>query len=427
VRSPTMRLIVAAMGALLAVTVVAPTSWASYTPPDGVLFNRPADAGNKAAKYRIRNHTDATIRSVPRGGTIRVVQYAINFRSSADALIAAHRRGVNVRVLVDDRHNYNAHRRLKRALGTKTSNRSYFYVCKNGCRIGAGGALHSKFLTFTSAGSKRDIVMVSSANLTGPGATWGWNDNVTWSGNRAWYLSFVNVFSQMVLDRKVAKPYIIARSGPYSAYFMPQRTPKLSKDVIAKALSNVRCTGANGGAGIGGRTVVRVGMFGMIGDRGMYLARKLRSLDNQGCRVEVLLAKPSRKVIKELRRPGPYGGVAVHDTRYDRDGDGRPDKYIHAKYMMISGHYLGDRSTWTVFTGSQNWFPRSQTHDDEVVVQLKTRSAFNKYNSHFLDIWRNHSYLRPNKQLNQYSNFGQFGLYSADDPWPYLGPLPEAE
>ena len=404
-----------------------PASADGYTPPDGVLFNRPADAGNYKAKYRIRTHTDRTIKSVPSTGVIRVVQYAINFKSSADALIAAHRRGVAVKILVDDKHNYAAHRRLRKALGTNRNNRSFFYVCDSGCRIGAGGALHTKFLTFSKAGKKKNIVMVSSANLTGPGATWGWNDNVTWSGKREWYLQFADVFAQMKADKKVAKPYIVAKQAWYTAYFMPQRTSDLNADVISQALSSVKCTGAQGGAGIGGRTVVRVGMFGIIGDRGMHLATKLRKLDDAGCRVEVLLAKPGRSVIKELRRPGKNGGVTVHDTRYDRDGDGRPDKYIHAKYMIISGNYAGDSSAWTVFTGSQNWFPRSQTHDDEIVVQIKNRTTFKKYNAHFLDIWRNHSYLRPNKPLSEYTDFAQFGLYSADDPWPYLGTLPESE
>lgn len=415
------------MAVLLAVTLWTPAQAAGYTPPDGVKFNRPADTGGFKARYRIRIHTDKTINSVPRGGQIRVAQYAINFRTSTKALIRAHRRGVSVQVLVDDRHNYAAHRRLRRALGTDRSKRSFIYVCQNGCRIGAGGALHSKFLTFSRAGAKRDIVMVSSANLTGPGATWGWNDNVTWSGDSDWYRTFTSLFDQMKQDTKVDEPYIVKQSKWYTGYFMPQRTGDLNADVISQALSSVKCTGATGGAGIGGRTVIRVGMFGMIGDRGMHLATKLRQLDDAGCRVEVLLAKPSRIVIQELRKPGKNGGVTVHDTRYDRDGDGRPDKYIHAKYMTISGNYAGDSSAWRVFTGSQNWFPRSQTHDDEIVVEMDSRGMWDKYNRHFLDIWNNHSYLRPNKPLSAYTNFAQFGLYSADDPWPYLGRLPESE
>jgi phosphatidylserine/phosphatidylglycerophosphate/cardiolipin synthase-like enzyme len=421
------RLLSVACAVVLAATLWTPSAQAgTYTPPDGVIFNRPADAGTWAEKYAIRTHVDRTIDATRKGETIRVAQWAINFKTSADKLVAAHRRGVNVKILLDDKHNYQAHRQLRRVLGTNRKARSFIYVCDSGCRIKRGGAMHSKFLTFSKAGDKKNVVMMSTANLTGPGATWGWNDNNTWSGRKKLYDGFVDVFTQMTRDRAVKDPFTVVTQGPNTVYFFPQPGATLSQDPISRALSKVRCTGARDGAGIGGRTVIRVAMFGMIGTRGMHLARKLRLLDAEGCRVEVILAKPARKVIMELRRPGPNGGVTVHDSRYDRDLDGRPDKYVHLKTMMISGHYDGDRSAWTVFTGSQNWFPRSQTHDDETVVQMRTRSKWNQYNRHFLDIWNNHSYLRPNKPLDSYSTFGLYGV-ETEDPWPYMGPLPESE
>jgi phosphatidylserine/phosphatidylglycerophosphate/cardiolipin synthase-like enzyme len=409
---------------LLTSALIVPVAHAGgYTPPDGTIFNRPADAGTMAQRYAIRDHINRTIAATPKGETIRVAQWAINFSSSTDRLIEAHKRGVAVKVLVDDKHNYLAHRRLRQALGADRRAPSYFYVCDSGCRIGRGGSQHSKFLTFSRAGGKSEIVMMSTANLTGPGATWGWNDNNTWSGSTGIYRGFVDIFEQMSRDRRVADPFRVVRQGPFAFYFFPQPGATLAQDPTARALSNVRCSGARDGAGIEGRTVIRVAMFGMIGTRGLYLARKLRMLDAQGCRVEVILAKPARKVILELRRPGPNGGVTVHDSRYDRDLDGRPDKYVHLKTMLISGNYDGDPSAWTVFTGSQNWFPRSQTHDDELVVQMRLRTKWARYNQHFLDIWNNHSYLRPNKPLDSYSTFG----LPSEDPWPSMGPLPESE
>lgn len=421
------RVVAVVSAVAVGLTLWTPAASATYSPPEGTIFNRPADAGSWAQKYAIRTHVDRTIAATPKGATIRVAQWAINFSTSADALIAAHRRGVNVKIVIDDKHNYLAHRRLRKALGTNRDARSFIYVCDSGCRIKRGGAMHSKFLAFSTTGGKQYVSMMSTANLTGPGATWGWNDNNTWVGKKKLYDGFVRIFDQMKRDKRVANPFTVVRQGPNRVIFYPQPGAKLSQDPISKALSSVRCTGARDGAGIGGRTVIRVAMFGMIGTRGMHLARKLRKLDAQGCRVEVILAKPARKVIKELRRPGRNGGVTVHDSRYDRDLDGRPDKYVHLKTMLISGNYAGDRSAWTVFTGSQNWFPRSQTHDDETVVEMRLRSKWTKYNNHFLDIWRNHSYLRPNRPLSAYTNFGQFGLYAESDPWPYMGRLPESE
>lgn len=422
------RVVVTAVTAAVAATMLAPTAQAAYTPPDGTIFNRPADAGNRAQKYAIRDHVDKTIAATPKGETIRVAMWAINFTTSANEFIAAHRRGVNVRIILDDRHNYRAHRLIRQAIGTDRSKRSYIHVCLRGCQIKRGGAMHSKFITFSKTGGKEKVVMSSTANLTGPGATWGWNDNNTWSGKDAWYQGFVTVFDRMQKDRHndPSKVFTVVRQGPNTAYFYPQPGAKMWQDPIARALTDVRCKGATGGAGINGRTVIRVAMFGATGPRGLYLARKLRKLDAAGCRVEVILAKPGRKVIKEMRRPGPNGGITVHDSRYDRDLDGRPDKYVHLKTMIISGNWRGDRSAWVVYTGSQNWFTRSQTHDSELVVEMRVRSTYNQYDRHFRDIWNNHSYLRRNKPLSAYTDYGQFGLYAESDPWPYMGRLPES-
>jgi phosphatidylserine/phosphatidylglycerophosphate/cardiolipin synthase-like enzyme len=419
-------LLVVLVSSVLAVGLLPPAVASADGPPDGVIFNRPADAGNFREKYAIRTHVEAAFDAVPPGGTIRVAMWAINFESSAKRLIEAHERGVSVQVIIDDRHDYLAQRQLRAALGSDRAATSFIHVCLRGCQLDRGGAMHSKFITLTQSGDKQNVVMSSTANLTGPGATWGWNDINTWSGNEVWYAGFVDTFERMKLDQHNADPFRVVQQGPNTVYFFPQPGASLSEDPIARALSSVRCRGATDGAGINGRTVIRVMMFGATGPRGLYLARRLTGLDAAGCLVQVILAKPGDKVIRELRRPGVNGGVTVHDSRYDRDGDGRPDKYVHFKTMMISGNYAGDSSGWAVFTGSQNWFTRSQTFDSEVVVEMRERGKYGLYDRHFRDIWNNHSYLRRNKPLSAYSTASQSEGSSQADPWPYMGPLPES-
>lgn len=413
----------AAIGCAIAMVLglLAPAAHAQYRPPDGVVFNRPARSGTVAQMYAMRRHTEQAINATRRGATIRVAQYAINFRSTADAFIRAYRRGVNVQILVDDRHNYGAHRRLRAALGSNKARDSYFAVCVAGCRIRGGGALHSKFLTFSSTGTALNVVMVSSANLTGPGATWGWNDNVTWTGRPVLYKAFVQTFEEMRLDKRVNRPFRVVSDRNTTAYFHPQPRAKLTEDPQSRALSTVRCRSGSG------PTVIRVAMFGIIGTRGVHLARKLHALDNAGCRVEVIIAKPSRKAIIALRKPGRFGGITVHDSRYDRDGDGRPDKYVHHKFMIIKGHVYGNPNGRVVFTGSQNWFPRSQTHDDEIVVRMMGAGMYNRYEARFLDIFRNHSYLRKNKVFSFATLSPAAAARVAEDLWPDMGPLPEVE
>jgi hypothetical protein len=372
----------------------------SYTPQTGVMFNNPA--GSFEERHVIRRHVDKTIASTRAGETIRVAQYAINFESTTRKLIKADERGVDVQVIVDDRHNYTEHRKLRRALGTDREASSFFYVCDSGCRAKRGGAQHSKFLTFTKAGGASNIVMVSSANLTGPGADWGWNDHYTFADKPKLHRSYVELFEEMKLDQRIPDPYRAVKAAGAVSHMVPQPGAALTDDPIRQALDSVSCKGATGGTGVNGRTLIEVSMFGWTGDRGFTLAEKLRKLDNRGCEVRVIVGKPAQKPLRELRRPGRNGGVEVHDSRYDRNGDGRPDKYVHTKYMLISGNVAGDSSSRLVYTGSQNWFDRSQTHDDEIVVSFGRRGVYNAYHRHFRNIWNNHSWVRVNKPLDAY-------------------------
>ena len=60
------------------------------------------------------------------------------------------------------------------------------------------------------------------------------------------------------------------------------------------ALSPVRCVGAAGGTGVNGRTKIRVSMHAWNGDRGVWIAKRLRSLFAQGCDVKVMWAPGGR-------------------------------------------------------------------------------------------------------------------------------------
>ena len=70
-----------------------------YNPPKGATFNNPY--GGSIAAHLIVHKLVRTINSVRSGHKIRIASW--NFRSNviANALIAAHRRGASVRVLMD--------------------------------------------------------------------------------------------------------------------------------------------------------------------------------------------------------------------------------------------------------------------------------------------------------------------------------------
>ena len=52
--------------------------------------------------------------------------------------------------------------------------------------------------------------------------------------------------------------------------------------------STIRCTGATGGAGYKGHTVVYIAMHAWHGNRGLYLAQRIRQLYDYGCYVRIL-------------------------------------------------------------------------------------------------------------------------------------------
>ncbi len=148
---------------------------------------------------------------MPYHGKIRIATWNYKSREITDALIAAHRRGVSVRVVID-RLNANADApnppfwRLTRALKGSHNKarapqyRSFTQRCVSSCR-GRGGIAHVKFYTFSKAGKATDIVEYGSFNATDVATRQQWNDLYTVRDKPAMYDEFNHVFDQMVKDQ----------------------------------------------------------------------------------------------------------------------------------------------------------------------------------------------------------------------------------
>ena len=112
----------------------------SFTPKTGVKFNHPLNR----SKRKVLRHINRTTDSVPRREKIRILSWNIRSDAFVDKLIAAHRRGVSVQVLISlgnaNPENPNkGFNRLKRALreGNKKrdkSLRSFARKCDRSCR-----------------------------------------------------------------------------------------------------------------------------------------------------------------------------------------------------------------------------------------------------------------------------------------------------
>jgi phosphatidylserine/phosphatidylglycerophosphate/cardiolipin synthase-like enzyme len=367
----------AVLAGALALTLTA-TGAQAYTPDDGATFNNPW--GRTPEKERLLTKITRTIESAHKGSTVRIAAYSNDRKDVTDALIKAHRRGVNVRVLLNDNWTSYQTKRLRNVLGTNIEKRSYLRICVNSCR-GKRGNLHSKFYLFTHAGQARNIVMFGSVNLTGYGAKTQWNDLYSTADRKVLHNFFRDVFNQMAKDRPVKRPFISKQIGDFTINVYPRYDTNESDDPIMKRLNGVRCKDYANGAGINGRTMLRINMYGWNGTRGVYLARKVAELSRKGCDVRTLLSSAGGKVVQILAR----NGVLIKTPDADRNNNGKIDVFTHDKYMILGGR-IRTKSGWHVWTGSQNWSDRS-LNGDEITVHIHRRGIFWDYRQNFNHIW----------------------------------------
>ena len=136
-----------------------PKRWKAYK---GAFFNNPHV---NADRFKIERRLIDTIRHTQKGATIRIAVYSFDREGVADALIAAHKRGVKIQMLLNDHQDTHAMKRVRAVLGTNRFAKSFIYKCKQGCRTFADQYrnLHSKFYTFTQAGKSKDVLVVGSS------------------------------------------------------------------------------------------------------------------------------------------------------------------------------------------------------------------------------------------------------------------------
>ena len=334
-----------------------------YRPSSGVVFNSPGD-------YGVNNKVLRAVRHTHKGEKIRAMTWNFTSWTFVRALREAHERGVSVRLimarsLAHEQGWGGPYRALKRALQKKNQKRkperrSWFRVCANSCR-GHGGAMHAKMYVFSKTGAQPRVVMSSSANLTGAAGANQYNDMYTVRGKKKAYRAAKKVFHQASRDRP-AKP-LVYRAGKIRGWFQPRRG---RSDVVMNMLDAVHCKGARG-AGINGRTSIRIAQDVILGERGIRIAKRLRELHRNGCNIRLVYSQLGKRVWQLVQ------GIPRNHLVQDRDGDGAYDVYLHMKAMAISGHYDGRRGARVVYQGSENWSGLASLSDEQGLVIERDR------------------------------------------------------
>ena len=358
---------------------------AGATPTAGLTFNNVA--GTHDQQYAITYKITRAIDSAPAGSTIRMALFSGNVASFGDSVVAAHKRGVNVRMVIDG-HSATSDlwKRLSKELGTNTSYKSFATVCAHGCfDTHASTYQHSKFYTFSQAGSAKSVVMVSSGNPTSTQAEAGWNNMYTIVENATMYKSFYSYFDAMAQSASKADNvdyYRSASSGVYTSILSPSQSSK-DPNYYSSVLDNIHCNAASG-YGLGGKTVVRVIMSLWNASR-IDDAKRLIQLDNAGCYVQVIISAHgvSEDVQKILKQNTKNGGIELRNASRDLDGNGSIDRYSHEKVVMVSGNYNGNTSSKIIWVGSHNFTYNAFRGNNDVILRIASSNAYDTMSAHF--------------------------------------------
>jgi hypothetical protein len=405
-------------------------------------FNTPRPYGGRSANFAIVNRVVRAINGVPRHQkgkpreVITIATYLLDHTPTVTALVNACRRGVEVRVIIDeDIMNRNARRLIStlngdnvpdrnhdgkadrkprarpcnrplkkdrattsagRESGTR-SNRtmsaqrtihsvdaplndsitwgqdgSYVKRCHPSCRSRHGN-MHMKIYLFSHTGKQRDVVMVSSSNLNRGGAFLGWNDMYVMNNRPKSYAEYVKLHRLMTRGTLAPKDRIEIADGPYTTRFFPMRDAGINRDPTLSDLKKIKCKSAFG------PTRINISMFYWKGRRGNYLADKVLGLAHAGCQVSIVYGAPSRQIAARLRAAAGHGLINLYDSRWDYNEDGWSEVRTHSKFVLVRGNYEGNPKKWVVMTGSPNWVAGSLSKGDEVTLNIELKSAYTAY------------------------------------------------
>lgn len=358
---------------------------------------------SKAAQYRLHAIQIAAINAAPKGATIRLVMYTLATETAGQALLSAHRRGVQVRIIIDDHADYRWTKRLQRALGTDQRRGSYVVRCHLACasditypRRRSKGTIrpyvHAKWLLVDRSGSDRHVSMIPSENLT-PAATEQTNDILVLRGDKPVYDFLVERFDIMRKDRGSA--YGTVTSGTRSLTMYPMPLPSgyridpnhplpAAMDPYLEYLRNVQCGGSRS-------TSIRIAMYMWTYPR-LAVAERFAELARAGCRV-VAIGQPlspehDEGWDPEINKVLLAAGVELHQT----DGGG---VYLHSKIVTLDGWTTAGERLKLAITGSSNFLLQALVASDDLVVSDTDPRVVDAYTAHVDELIARHS--RPAK------------------------------
>ena len=387
-----------------------PVPDADYATPD------PNKTGSQLTRYQttgLRDEIDALVRATATGSTLYASLYTFTDQALTDHLLAAHARGVKVRLLIeactdgdpaacDQSAQVDA---LVSGLPAWTSGATGSWVkrCFASCAGGGVGIDHNKFWVFSALSDGRtDVTLIASNNPTNPQQQM-FQNLVEVSGNAALataYRDYVNRKLAVTGSSKVFETGHVD-AGPFRLWFSPRDSPSTGEDteitnsfnpqstrhdVFAAAIDDLQCSTT------GTDDVIRLAMWSFREARPEVidaLGDKLAA----GCTVEVATGE-HEDAMDELAGRGigvfamDPGGCrqsffAVGSAVNAECSDGS----IHSKYLLVQGVSRKDNLTHRyVYTGSHNLTNGALKKNDETLVRIDDATVYGGYVADFTAI-----------------------------------------
>ena len=320
------------------------------------LFQDPGET--PTTDLSLEQHAIALIAATPAGAHIGFAFRDFNRRPVADALIAAHRRGVIVDGVIDGgERTRGVVRDLQAALGADRlvlcgSPAFTFHSCIT--NVDPPSLQHNKFLTFSLlADGREDVVLQTSMNFLEPSQLSYYNDMVEIAGDHALYDAYVEFLMDMKAQARTDDRYEIrwGDDGRTAIFPSPRRQPDpFTDDTIVDRMNEIDCS--EGGT-------IRAANMAFRSER-IVILHKLIELQRAGCDVEVVLSNADGDIMTGLL----LAGIPVHPF-FLRAVAPRPQVIVHDKFWLVDARSaVTGRRVKLTYAGSSNWRGDQQRSDD---------------------------------------------------------------
>jgi hypothetical protein len=327
-------------------------------------------------------HAISLIDATPPGAHIAFAFRDFNRQPVANALIAAHQRGVLVDGVIDGGERAKpAVRALVTAVGPSRvvicgTPLFQFHSCI--ANTDAPSLQHNKFLAFSELSDGRErVVLQTSQNFLEPSQLTYYNDMVEIAGDKALYDGYVDFTMAMKAQVRSDDHFVVTSGddGRNTMFPSPRRQPdRNTNDTIVDRMNEIDCSEGGSPAGKG---LIRIANMAFRSERAVIM-RKLIALKGEGCDIDVVLSNADGDIMAGL----VGAGIPVHPF-FQRAVGTRPQVIVHDKFWLVDAKSrLTGARTKVTYAGSSNWRGDQQRSDD-LLLRIVDDGVYRAYSAYW--------------------------------------------